>query len=363
MTVEDVTSPTAPAPGWFPDPGGSGAERWWSGETWTEYTREAPAPAPAPAMAEPAAPAVPVATPAPAATATPAFVAPTASAAPAFVAPTASAAPAPSPLPRLDLGTAGSPVGFTSGADPEVASRYRQATQTVEPSLAYGSGVSRVGGSPTMPGWAGMPLPGASAAPGSFGPANTAYAPMAGSPSPAYAASAGYAPTPGYTPTPNYGVPDGANKTAWTAFASGALALGLSIAFLFFDRIGLWPTLLALAAIVQGIIGLVRVSKARTGLWPSIGALVLGLAAIGVMATALFSWVLTPAWDEFAVEQDIVDTASTTWQLDVVSADCPSDPPLSDGSHFTCTAYGGDGTSYVVDVDIADGTYAWTFNG
>jgi len=329
MTVEGVTSTTAPAPGWFPDPGGSGAERWWSGETWTEYTREAPAPAPAPAMAEPAAPAVPVATPAPAATATPAFVAPTASAAPAFVAPTASAAPAfvaptasaapaPSPLPRLDLGTAGSPVGFTSGADPEVASRYRQATQTVEPSLAYGSGVSRVGGSPTMPGWAGMPLPGASAAPGSFGPANTAYAPMAGSPSPAYAASAGYAPTPGYTPTPNYGVPDGANKTAWTAFASGALALGLSIAFLFFDRIGLWPTLLALAAIVQGIIGLVRVSKARTGLWPSIGALVLGLAAIGVMATALFSWVLTPAWDEFAVEQEIVDTASTTWQLDVV---------------------------------------------
>ena len=304
MTVEDVTSPTAPAPGWFPDPGGSGAERWWSGETWTEYTREAPAPAPA--MAEPA-PAVTVASPAPAVPATPAFVAPTTpvapavpvasavSAGPASVAPTASAATASSPLPRLDLVTAGSPVGFTSGADPEVASRYRQATQTVEPSVAYGAAAPPVGGSPTMPGWGGMPLPGASAAPGAFGPGNTAYAPMAGSPvAPAYAASAGYVPTPGYTPTPNYGVPDGANKTAWTAFASGALALGLSIAFLFFDRIGLWPTLLALAAIVQGIIGLVRVSKARTGLWPSIGALVLGLAAIGVMATALFSWVLTP---------------------------------------------------------------------
>ena len=28
------------APGWFPDPGGSTSERWWSGDAWTEHTRQ-----------------------------------------------------------------------------------------------------------------------------------------------------------------------------------------------------------------------------------------------------------------------------------------------------------------------------------
>jgi hypothetical protein len=56
---------TAPA-GWYPQPDGSGGQRWWDGERWTEHTSPLTAPAVAPVYA--AAPAaVPAAAPAPAA--------------------------------------------------------------------------------------------------------------------------------------------------------------------------------------------------------------------------------------------------------------------------------------------------------
>ena len=35
-----MESATAPSAGWFPDPGGSTSERWWSGDAWTEHTRQ-----------------------------------------------------------------------------------------------------------------------------------------------------------------------------------------------------------------------------------------------------------------------------------------------------------------------------------
>jgi Uncharacterized protein conserved in bacteria len=37
-----------PAPGWYPDPSGSGTQRWWNGATWTEYARPLGAVPPAP---------------------------------------------------------------------------------------------------------------------------------------------------------------------------------------------------------------------------------------------------------------------------------------------------------------------------
>ena len=36
-------SPTAPAAGWYADPGGSGELRWWDGEAWTPHTHADPA--------------------------------------------------------------------------------------------------------------------------------------------------------------------------------------------------------------------------------------------------------------------------------------------------------------------------------
>lgn len=35
-----MESTTVPEAGWFPDPGGSTSERWWSGNAWTEHTRQ-----------------------------------------------------------------------------------------------------------------------------------------------------------------------------------------------------------------------------------------------------------------------------------------------------------------------------------
>jgi hypothetical protein len=33
------SQPTGPPPGWFPDPTGTGKQRYWDGSAWTEHTR------------------------------------------------------------------------------------------------------------------------------------------------------------------------------------------------------------------------------------------------------------------------------------------------------------------------------------
>ncbi|HET9653980.1 MAG TPA: DUF2510 domain-containing protein [Kineosporiaceae bacterium] len=34
-----AAQPPQPPAGWYPDPGGSGKQRWWNGTTWTDGTQ------------------------------------------------------------------------------------------------------------------------------------------------------------------------------------------------------------------------------------------------------------------------------------------------------------------------------------
>ena len=49
MTGPEPPQPLPPPPGWYPDPGGSGGQRWWDGSGWTEHLHQPGAPASAPA--------------------------------------------------------------------------------------------------------------------------------------------------------------------------------------------------------------------------------------------------------------------------------------------------------------------------
>ena len=43
-----TNSPQQPPAGWYPDPAGSGGERFWDGVAWSQSTRDKAAPQPAP---------------------------------------------------------------------------------------------------------------------------------------------------------------------------------------------------------------------------------------------------------------------------------------------------------------------------
>lgn len=302
-----MTSAGVPSPGWFPDPGNPAGERWWSGEAWTDYTRlpeAAPAPVPAPAP-------TPVLAP---------------------------AAPADAP-PQLVPAAAS---GLPSTADPEIANHYRQALSTPAPVHGDAALTPSPTGSPTQPGWAGMPLPGAGHG-GYRAPADT----RAGS---SYAAARTAA---------NATIPSGSNKAATVALSAGLSSLA-ALALILFGRILIVPSLLSLVAIIMGIIGLALAKRAGTGVWQALGGLLMGLATAGAVGASIVLAVFeATTLDTDELERQIVDDSVDYYGVDVVTANCPSNVSLLGASEFSCTAIDSSGVAYLVDVEVTREGFVW----
>ncbi|QEO10626.1 DUF2510 domain-containing protein [Protaetiibacter larvae] len=312
----ESTPSTVPAPGWFPDPAGSGGERWWAGDAWTDHVR-ATTPEPPPPPPAPAAPA------------------------------------------------AAAPVGFTTGADPNVANRYRAApAEPTAPasSTGYGPAADVGAADPSQPGWGGRPLPGDPAFGGGFGANHGSAGPASGLAVGAQPADATAAYGTTAYATTAVTKADASSKAGWAALGTAALALGLAVVLLFFERLGLWPALLAVAAVVQGIAGAVNARKTGGGMGPSLAAIVVGLVALGVMVATALDWSLNPEYEMpgATLERDIVN-ATQGWGDDVASADCPDPIHGQVGDELSCMAYSSTGQAFVVTVTIVeDGYVEWT---
>lgn len=291
-----MTSAGVPSPGWFPDPGNPAGERWWSGEAWTDYTRlpeAAPAPVPTPVLAP--------------------------------------AAPADAP-PQLVPAAAS---GLPSTADPEIANHYRRALSTPAPVHGDAALTSSPTGSPTQPGWAGMPLPGAD------------HGARAGS---SYAAARTAA---------NATIPSGSNKAATVALSAGLSSLA-ALALILFGRILIVPSLLSLVAIIMGIIGLALAKRAGTGVWQALGGLLMGLATAGAVGASIVLAVFeATTLDTDELERQIVDDSVDYYGVDVVTANCPSNVSLLGASEFSCTAIDSSGVAYLVDVEVTREGFVW----
>lgn len=315
-----MTSAGVPSPGWFPDPGNPAGERWWSGEAWTDYTRlpeAAPAPVPAPAP-------TPVLAP---------------------------AAPADAP-PQLVPAAAS---GLPSTADPEIANHYRQALSTPAPVHGDAALTPSPTGSPTQPGWAGMPLPGAGH--GGYATAGHGYDPSGGYRAPADTrASSSYAAA---RTAANATIPSGSNKAATVALSAGLSSLA-ALALILFGRILIVPSLLSLVAIIMGIIGLALAKRAGTGVWQALGGLLMGLATAGAVGASIVLAVFeATTLDTDELERQIVDDSVDYYGVDVVTANCPSNVSLLGASEFSCTAIDSSGVAYLVDVEVTREGFVW----
>lgn len=361
-----MSSSGVPEPGWFPDPGDPSAERWWSGEGWTDYTRAPEVAAVAVAVAEPepvAEPAAPAPFPVPAAFADPVTPTLATAAADGFVMPDLAAEPliapaaaepyataVPTPEPSLAPGppipfVPAAPSSLPSTVDPDIASHYRKALVTVEPVSLGGAPA----GSPSESGWGGMPMP-----------------PLGGSGTGGYDPSGGYRAPEGVHATSSYAaartaanstVASGSNKPAAIALSAGLGSL-LALAFIFFGRILLVPSALSLVAVVMGIVGLALVKRTGAGLGPALSGLLLGLTtAIAVGASFVFGVLEATSVDTDELESQIVANSALYYGIEVVTANCPSNISILTTREFTCTAIDVSGVAHLVDVVFTDDGY------
>ncbi|WP_181772324.1 DUF4333 domain-containing protein [Amycolatopsis pittospori] len=79
--------------------------------------------------------------------------------------------------------------------------------------------------------------------------------------------------------------------------------------------------------------------KSKKGLFIGIGALVVIIAAVGVLGFVTPGWFNTQVFNNTQMQTDVQKLLSETYQIPNVSAvSCPSGKEVKDGEKFTCTA-------------------------
>lgn len=149
-------------------------------------------------------------------------------------------------------------------------------------------------------------------------------------------------------------------------FATNALVMGiLSIAIIPIAPIRWLPVLLAIAAIVWGILGIRRSQNSGLGKAKAIWGLVLGSIALlvaiavwGAASAALFPSSLE--FDQVAVQAQIAADA-TEQGIQLSDVVCPVAPNMTSGEEFQCLAKAADGSNTSVTVSVQDdaGSIVW----
>ena len=161
---------------------------------------------------------------------------------------------------------------------------------------------------------------------------------------------------------PAYDAARGKNSAAVVS-----LVAGIGSIVLLFPPMNRVTVFSAIGAIVWGIIALRRASWSGVGRKRAIWGVVLGSVGFVFSILALVTLVgpAAPPYDRAYVEKTIVDGIAKQSSGQLVTVQCPTDPPFTVGSTFQCVATTADGTNHFIDVKVQDdtGSFTWQAKG
>lgn len=155
-------------------------------------------------------------------------------------------------------------------------------------------------------------------------------------------------------------------KRGKNTFATNALVLGIfSVIATPFVPLRWVPVLMAVAAIVWGVLGIRRSQSSGLGKARAIWGLVLGSIALPV---AIAVWGITSAplhaesvvFDQVGVQAKITADAAAQG-IQISDVNCPIRPLLTSGEEFRCLAKAADGSNTSVTISVRDsaGSMVW----